>query len=141
MASSRGKTGEHERSRRTSTSHREGDFRRHGLRAASFFFACSPDDYHGYDISSSTTAHTAAFRRSYPSVSPVVVYRKGLGWFLCVCALAGNTFSASAAAAAPFVRDRSSLVTSAIPPHLVNTKHGRRTDIRWSSASQADGEN
>lgn len=28
------------------------------------------------------------------------------------------------------LRARSGFVTSAIPPHLVNTKHGRRTDIR-----------
>lgn len=42
------------------------------------------------------------------------------------------------------VRARSaarSCVTSVIPPHVVNTKHGRRTDIRWSSASQTEGVN
>lgn len=44
-------------------------------------------------------------------------------------------------AAVPLGRDRPlarSYVTSATPPHVVNTKHGRRTDIHWSSASQAE---
>lgn len=38
----------------------------------------------------------------------------------------------SPAIAAPFGRDRAarSYVTSATPPRVVNTKHGRRTDIR-----------
>lgn len=48
-ASSRGKTGEHERSRRTRTSHREGNFRRHSLRAASSFPVCSPHSNPVYD--------------------------------------------------------------------------------------------
>lgn len=62
---------------------------------------------------------------------------------LSVCACVGrqHVFCFCCCYCCCSLRARSGLVTSAIPPHLVNTKHGRRTDIRWSSASQTDGEN
>jgi len=69
------------------------------------------------------------------------VARRGTFFFLVVVVVVCLSLLPPVDRSRRAVRARSaarSYVTSATPPHVVNTKHGRRTDIRWSSASQAE---